>query len=40
MDELEKYRLRYVLYIAEMQIDEEKGFPPLLPMVKLNNRHE
>ena len=29
MDELEKYRLRYVLYIAEMRIDEEKGFPPL-----------
>jgi hypothetical protein len=29
MDELEQYRLRYVLYIAEMQIDEEKGFPPL-----------
>src|SRR6266568_8995605 len=28
MDELEKYRLRYVLYIAEMRIDEEKGFPP------------
>ncbi len=29
MDELEKYRLRYVLYTAEMRIDEEKGFPPL-----------
>lgn len=29
MDELEQYRLRYVLYIAEMQIDEEKGFLPL-----------
>lgn len=29
MEELEQYRLRYVLYIAEMQIDEEKGFPPL-----------
>ncbi len=29
MEELEQYRLRYVLYTAEMQIDEEKGFPPL-----------